>query len=173
MLSGAAAREPAVRAALAGRRYVHLATHGFTDVSPERLLAGLVLSPPPAPAAGGEDDGVLELFEIHRLALDCDLAMLSACETAKGPRVAGEGSFALSRAFLAAGSRRVVASLWKVDDRAAPLVVGRLFAAVAAADRGSRPCDYAGALRQAKLAVRRDPRWSDPFYWAPFVLSGR
>lgn len=172
VLSGAAAREGAVRAALPGRRYVHLATHGFTDVSADRLLAGLVLAPPPAGATGSDDDGMLELFEIHRLALDCDLAMLSACETAKGPRVAGEGSFALSRAFLAAGSRRVVASLWKVDDQAAPVVVERLFDAIAEADHRSRPCDFAGALRAAKLAVRNDPRWSDPFYWAPFVLTG-
>ena len=173
VLSGPGAREPAVRAGLPGRRFIHLATHGYTDASPERLLAGLVLAAPPAAPANGDDDGVLELFEIHRLALDCELAMLSACETAKGPRVAGEGSFALSRAFLAAGARRVVASLWVVVDRAAPVVVERLFASVAAADRASRPCDYAGALRAAKLTVRRDPRWSDPFYWAPFVLNGR
>jgi CHAT domain-containing protein len=86
--------------------------------------------------------------------------------------VAGEGSFALSRAFLAAGARRVVASLWAVDDRAAPVVVRRLFDSIAAADRGSHPCDFAAALRAAKLEVRRDPRWSDPFYWAPFVLNG-
>ncbi|MCC6348514.1 MAG: CHAT domain-containing protein [Candidatus Eisenbacteria bacterium] len=171
-LSGSEAREPAVRAGLAGRRYVHLATHGFTDVSPERLLAGLVLAPPPSPPRDSDDDGLLELFEIHRLSLGCELAMLSACETARGPRVAGEGSFALSRAFLAAGARRVVASLWAVDDRAAPVVVRRLFDAVAAADRAGRPCDYAAALREAKRALRRDPRWADPFYWAPFVLSG-
>ena len=173
VISGSAAREPAVRAALGGRRYVHIATHGFTDVSPERLLAGLVLAAPPTAATDGADDGMLELFEIHRLPLDCELAMLSACETAKGPRVAGEGSFALSRGFLAAGARRVVASLWGVDDRTAPVVVGRLFESVAAADRRSEPCDFARALRDAKLAVRRDPRWSDPFYWAPFVLLGR
>lgn len=173
VLAGTAAREPAVRAALSGRRFVHLATHGFADVSPGRLLAGLVLAPPATPGAGSDDDGVLDLFEIHRLPLGCELAMLSACETAKGPRVAGEGSFALSRAFLAAGARRVVASLWMVDDRAAPLVVGRMFADVAAADRAGRTCDYARALRDAKLAVRRDARWADPFFWAPFVLSGR
>lgn len=172
-LSGTAAREPAVRSALAGRRYVHIATHGFTDVSPERLMAGLVLARPPGTPDSADDDGVLELFEIHRLALDCELAALSACETAKGPRVAGEGSFALSRAFLAAGARRVVASLWMVDDRAAPVVVRRLFESVATADRAARPCDFAHALREAKREVRRDPRWSDPFYWAPFVLNGR
>jgi CHAT domain-containing protein len=60
-----------------------------------------------------------------------------------------------------------------VDDRAAPVVVQRLFESIATADRSSKACDYAGALRAAKLAVRNDPRWSDPFYWAPFVLNGR
>jgi CHAT domain-containing protein/tetratricopeptide (TPR) repeat protein len=173
VITGAAAREPAVRAALAGRRYLHLATHGFADPSGGGLLAGLVLAPPPARAAGSDDDGVLELFEIHRLPLDCELAVLSACETAKGPRIAGEGAFALSRACLAAGARRVVASLWAVDDRPTAAVMGALFEAIAAADARGRAPHLARALRDAKRRVRGDPRWADPFHWAPFVLSGR
>ncbi len=173
VLSGAAAREPAVRAALPGHRYLHLATHGFADRSGDRLAAGLVLAPPPAPGADSDDDGLLELFEIHRLALDCRLAVLSACETAKGPRLAGEGAFALSRGFLAAGARQVVASLWAVDDRPTAAVMGGLFAGIAAAEARAKPPDLARALRDAKRRVRQDPRWADPFYWAPFVLSGR
>jgi CHAT domain-containing protein len=173
VMSGAAAREPAVREALRGRRYLHIATHGFADLSGDRLQAGLVLSPPPAPAVDSDDDGVLELFEIHRLSLDCDLAVLSACETAKGTRLAGEGEFALSRGFLAAGARRVVASLWAVDDLPTATVVGSLFQAIAASEAHGKSPDVVTALRDAKRRVRRDPRWADPFYWAPFVLSGR
>jgi CHAT domain-containing protein len=173
VIRASAAREPVVRDALAGRRYVHRATHGFADPSGDGLLAGLVLAPPQAGDAESDDDGVLELFEIHRLALDCELAVLSACETAKGPRVAGEGAFALSRAWLAAGARGVVASLWAVDDRPTAAVIGGLFEAIAAAEARGRTPDHARALRDAKRRVRGDLRWADPFYWAPFVLSGR
>jgi tetratricopeptide (TPR) repeat protein len=173
VLSGIGAREPAVRAAMSAPRYLHIATHGFADLSGDRLQAGLVLAPPNARAADSEDDGVLDLFEIHRLSLGNDLAVLSACETAKGPRVAGEGAFALARGFLAAGSRRVVASLWAVDDQPTARMMGTLFAAIASAERKGRTPDIALALRNAKRRVREDPRWADPFYWAPFVLSGR
>lgn len=172
VLAGEAAREPAVREAIARHRFVHLATHGFVDEAGSRLVAGLVLAPPPAPDPDAGDDGALELFEIHRLALDADLAVLSACETARGRLVAGEGTFALSRAFLAAGAREVVASLWPVDDRSTAQLVGTLFRSLAAAGPRRRALDVARALRDAKRAVRRDPRWADPFYWAPFVLSG-
>lgn len=174
VLTGPAAREAAVRAALPERRYLHLATHGFADDDAGgSVRAGLVLAPPAGPDAGSDDDGVLESFEIHRLRLDCRLAVLSACETAKGPRVAGEGAFALSRAFLAAGSRGVVASLWAVADRPTARAMGALFESLAAADARGSAADPARALRDAKRAVRRDPRWADPFYWAPFVFSGR
>ena len=173
VLSGEAAREPAVREALAGPRYLHIATHGFADPAGDRLRAGLVLAPSPDSTPASDDDGVLELFEVHRLALTCDLAVLSACETAKGVRVPGEGAFALARGFLAAGSRRVVASLWAVDDATAARTVGALFTAIAGAERAGRAPDVALALRDAKRSVRREPRWADPFYWAPLVLSGR
>jgi hypothetical protein len=169
VLAGTSAREPAVRSALSGRRYVHLATHGFVDEGRSHLLAGLVLAAPPSDApASVEDDGVLQLHEIYGLKLTCDLAVLSACETQRGPRVAGEGAFALSRGFLTAGARRVVASLWAVRDEPTAMLVGGLFRSLAATERS----DPGFALRDAKRRVREDPRWADPFYWAPFVLSG-
>ena len=171
VIEGAAAREPAVRAALPGRRFLHLATHGFVDDSGRNLLAGLVLAPPDS-IASADDDGLLELFEIHRLPLDCELAVLSACETARGPRVAGEGTFALSRGFLAAGARRVVASLWPVEDRSSGELVGELFRRIASAEKHGSSLDDAIALRDAKKKLRADPKWADPFYWAGFVISG-
>jgi CHAT domain-containing protein/tetratricopeptide (TPR) repeat protein len=173
VLSGSDARESAVRAAMMGPRYLHLATHGFAEVSGGRLDAGLVLAPSPGSAHDSEDDGVLELFEIHRLALGSDLAVLSACETGKGMRVAGEGAFALSRGFLAAGTRRVVASLWAVDDEPTSRVVGTLFETIAASEHAGHAPSPALALRDAKRNVRENPQWADPFYWAAFVLSGR
>ena len=172
VLEGTKAGERAVCGAITRHRYVHLATHGFVEPQGSRLVAGLVFAAPSGAVTSSDDDGMLELFEIHRLAVACDLAVLSACETARGSRVAGEGTFALSRGFLAAGARRVVASLWAVGDRPTAAIVGSLFTSIAAAGkRGAEP-DVATELRDAKLRVRRDPRWADPFHWAPFVVSG-
>ncbi len=164
-LQGEEAREPAVRRALPGKRYLHLATHGLLDPGEGELFAGLALTPPPAPA-GGEDDGFLRLHEIYGLRLDADLAVLSACESNAGRVVAGEGVFALSRGFLVAGVRRVVASQWPVDDVSTAALMGELYRRLAAAP------DAAHALRDAKRHLRGDARWADPFFWAPFVLTG-
>ena len=164
-LQGASAREPAVRQALSGKRYIHLATHGLSGG--EALLAGLALTPPTGGEPSGDDDGFLQLHEIYGLTLDADLAVLSACGTNTGTIVAGEGVFALSRGFLVAGARRVVASQWPVDDASTAALMGDLFRRVAGTDP-----DYARALRDAKLRLRGSPAWADPFFWAPFVLTG-
>jgi len=173
VLEGSAAREPAVRAALPGKRYVHLATHGLIDQDGENLFAALALTPPPigSPPAG-DDDGFLELFEIYALPLDCELAVLSACGSNAGTVVSGEGVFALSRGFLIGGARRVIASQWPVDDASTAELIGELFRRIAAAERKGEPFDAARALRDAKLTVRRNSSWADPFFWAPFVLTG-
>ncbi len=104
---------------------------------------------------------------------ECELAVLSACETNVGERFEGEGVFGLSRGFLAAGARRVVASPWAVDDESTAVLMGHFFSRIAQQEREGRRVDYAGALRDAKLKVRQDPRWSDPYYWAPFILIGK
>lgn len=172
VLQGLEAVEPRVRGALAGRRYLHFATHGFVTESSSDLLAGLVLTPPRAPTNRSEDDGLFQLFEIYETKLDCELAVLSACETQRGTSVAGEGVFALSRGFLAAGARRVVASLWAVSDASTADLMGDFFRGIARGERRATDFRYAAALRDAKRRLRSQPRWSDPFYWAPFVISG-
>lgn len=170
-LLGNAATEARVRAALPGARLVHLATHGFVTGARGDLLAGLALAAP-AGAAPPHDDGRLQLYEIYQLPLACDLAVLSACGSHRGPRVAGEGVHALSRGFHAAGARRVIASLWPVEDRAAAALIAAAIEPVAADWRRGRPADVARHLRDARRSVRSDARWADPFYWAPFVASG-
>lgn len=172
VLEGAAASEGQVRAELPARRYLHFATHGFVTESRSDVLAGLALTRPKGGETRSEDDGLLQLYEIYELPLDCDLAVLSACETQRGPRVAGEGVFALSRGFLAAGARRAIASLWAVDDASTAALIGECFALVAAAERAGRTPNFAAALRDAQRRVRAQARWADPFYWAPFVLAG-
>ncbi len=173
VLERAAASEPAVRVHLDGPPYLHLATHGFVDERRSDVLAGLVLA---APVAGNEDpaaDGLLQAFEIYSLPLArCELAVLSACETQAGGRVAGEGVFALSRAFLAAGARRAIASLWAVSDESTASLVGACFEGIARDRRRGGSADPAIALRDAKRRLASDPRWRDPFHWAALTLSG-
>ena len=171
VLQGKDAREERVRAALPGARYIHLATHGLVDETHDGLFATLALTPPPRPQ-DATDDGQLQLYEIYGLALRAELAVLSSCESRVGNVVAGEGVFALSRGFLAAGTRRVVASLWPAEDDSTAEIVGGFFRAAADAEaQGHRP-DFTAALAQAKRAVRARSAWGDPFFWGPFVLEG-
>jgi CHAT domain-containing protein len=172
VLRGAAAREPAVREAVAGKRYVHVATHGLIDQKGGDLFASLALTAPESRSAAGDDDGFLQLFEIYDLPLTCDLAVLSACSSNVGHVVTGEGVFALSRGFLVAGARRVIASQWAVDDASTAELVGDLFRAIAAAEKAGEPVDTARALRDAKRKIRGKSEWASPFFWAPFVLTG-
>jgi CHAT domain-containing protein/tetratricopeptide (TPR) repeat protein len=171
-LQGTRADERSVRAALAGKRILHIATHGIVDERRNELFAALALAASPGGSAESDGDGLLQLFEIYQLDLDADLAVLSACSTHAGPEVEGEGVFALSRGFLIAGARRVVASLWQVNDRATAVLMGELFRGLGGEERAGRRPRYAEALRAAKAAVRARPEWSDPYYWAPFTLSG-
>lgn len=173
ILERAGAAEPAVRVRIVGPPFLHLATHGFVDERRNDVLAGLVLATPEHGADDAAADGLLQAFEIYSLPLQhCELAVLSACETQGGVRVAGEGVFALSRAFLAAGARRVIASLWAVNDESTADLVGACFEGIARGRRSGSPADPALALRDAKRRVRSDPRWRDPFHWAALTLSG-
>ena len=170
-LVGPEAREPRVRDAVQQGRHLHLATHGLVDENRSELFASLALAAPAGPARP-EDDGLLQLHEIYDLRLDADLAVLSACASRVGEVLAGEGPLALSRAFLAAGSRRVVASLWSVEDAATAHLFAEFFREVARGEATKTPVDYTGALARAKQKVRGRPEWADPFFWAAFVLEG-
>lgn len=174
VLQEAEAREPAARSAAAGKRYLHFATHGLVDQSRSDMFASLAVTPPPGASADPADDGFLQLHEIYELPLqDAELAVLSACETNLGAQpLDGEGVFALSRGFLAAGARRVVASQWAVDDASTADIMGAFFETIARQDL-SGTVDYARALRDAKRLVRSDPITADPYFWAPFILTGR
>ncbi len=93
--------------------------------------------------------------------------MLSACETGLGKEVRGEGLVGLTRGFMYAGASRVVASLWSVDDVATAELMSRFYQAME--QQGMRP---AAALRQAQVAMLKQERWSNPYYWAGFVIQG-
>ena len=94
---------------------IHFATHGC--ISEKRpASSGLVFSL--IDKTGNNTDGYLRLNHIYNLDLPAELVTLSACETATGKQVEGEGLIGLSRGFMYAGAKRVAVSLWKVNDRA-------------------------------------------------------
>ncbi len=174
VLSGIEATESNLRAALAGKRFLHLATHGLVDQRRGTLFASLALTPPTGETTDHENDGFWQLHEIYANQLpDVELAVLSACESNIGETVEGEGVFALSRGFSAAGAQRVVASQWSVDDASTAELIGEFFRRVLAEESQGRQVNYAAALRDAKRAVRSQEQWRDPYFWAPFVLTGR
>ena len=159
-----ASRALGTSAALGGYQMLHFATHGLLDTAhPE--LSGLVLSQ--VDESGRPVDGFLRLQDIYNMHLGADLVVLSACRTALGRQIAGEGLVGLTRGFMYAGSPRVVASLWQVDDSATSVLMTAFYSGMLK-DK-LRP---AAALRAAQLRIAADPRWKAPFYWAGFTLQG-
>jgi len=145
-------------------RIVHFATHGILDSQhPEQ--SGLVLSL--VDPHGRRMSGFLGLTDIYNLKLRADLVVLSACGTALGKDVRGEGLIGMTRAFMYAGTPRVIASLWEVPDRATAELMKRFYRHFLE-DR----MPPAAALRAAQIEIRSMPRWSAPFFWAGFVLQG-
>jgi CHAT domain-containing protein len=146
--------------------FLHFATHG--------VLGGEVPGiGEPALVLGAEpgEDGFLTSSEVGRLKISSDLTVLSACNTGSGEFVTGEGVMGMSRAFLTAGSRSVVVSLWPV----ASAQTVRLMVDFYRYLRAGRPA--ADALRAAKLDMIAQARKtgapeSHPFYWAAFILLG-
>lgn len=152
---------PAVRQA----GIVHLATHGLLNtVHPE--LSGLVLSL--VDKQGAPKEGFLRLHDIYNLELSAGLVVLSACQTGLGQEVRGEGLLGLTRGFMYAGSPRVMASLWKVDDRATVELMRHFYEGLL----GKPALTPAAALRRAQIALWKSKAWSAPYYWAAFNLQG-
>lgn len=159
-----ASRDLAVGGALARYRILHFATHALLNTEhPE--LSGLVLSL--VDEHGRPKDGFLRLQDVYGLKLNADLVVLSACRSALGREIAGEGLVGLTRGFMYAGAPRVVASLWPVDDVATAALMGRFYRGMLR--DGLRP---AAALRAAQEEMLRQKRWAAPYYWAAFTLQG-
>ena len=192
----AEAEEQQLRTLKSAPKMLHIATHGFFLQAEERLKKRLLslhrggtLSPPPpgdnpllraglafagintnAPFLGEIDtnnDGVLTALEVLGLSLaGTQLIVLSACETGVGEIHAGEGVYGLRRAFQEAGAKSVVNSLWPVSDEATRRLMtefyNKMFEGVPARQ----------ALKQAQLMLLNS-EWSNPYYWAAFVLVER
>jgi len=196
-----------VEARVEGKRYVHIATHGIVGSETDPYSASLALAQPELPTP--DDFGFLTLDRLVRnwrgKLNDCDLVVLSACETTKGVATGGS-SIALPWGFMYAGAPSVVASLWKVDDAATTLLMTRFYENLLGQyteRRGSYDAQTAmpnaDALREAKTWLRSLPPdgirtlvqrgglaaesvksldeervydFSNPYYWAAFVLIG-
>lgn len=163
-LDFSASRETALTGGLDQYRHIHFATHGLLN-SRHPELSGIVLSL--VDEAGQPRDGFLRLSDLYNLKLNADLVVLSACQTALGKDVRGEGLVGLTRGFMFAGAARVVASLWNVNDAATADLMRKFYRAMAVERQTP-----AAALRTAQLAMSRDARWSAPYYWSGFVLQG-
>jgi CHAT domain-containing protein len=160
-----ASRTTALRPELGEYRIVHFATHGLlNNIHPE--LSGIVLSL--VDNEGQQQDGFLRLQDIYNLKLQAELVVLSACQTGLGKEIKGEGLVGLTRGFMYAGAPRVVASLWKVDDRATSELMKRFYQGLLGPKRCARPGRY------ARLSCRSGKRNSGGClnYWAAFVLQG-
>ena len=174
-------------------RILHLATHGFFLADPERaagaalrdgregrlsgagfenplLRAGLALAGANTwlagrPAPPEAEDGLLTAEDVSGLdLLGTELVVLSACETGLGEVRTGEGVFGLRRAFVLAGARTLVMSLWRVPDRQTAELMADLYRRVLAGE------PRALALRAAQLALKA--RYDDPYYWGAFICQG-
>jgi CHAT domain-containing protein/tetratricopeptide (TPR) repeat protein len=145
-------------------RYVHFATHGYLDTTRAGLSA-IVLSM--IDEQGKPQDGFLRVHDIYNLKLPAELVVLSACETGLGKEVRGEGIEGLTRGFMYAGARRVIVSLWNVNDKATASLMQRLYAGMLRSNKTP-----AAALRAAQIEMLRTAQWQSPYYWAAFVMQG-
>lgn len=159
-----ATRKNAMSSDLRQYRIVHFATHGILN-SAHPELSGLVLSM--VDENGNPQNGFLQLQDIYNLNLPADLVVLSACETALGKEIKGEGMIGLTRGFMYAGASRVVASLWKVSDVATATLMADFYRAM---EKDGMPAS--AALRAAQINMWKQKRWSDPYFWAAFQIQG-
>jgi len=181
VLRGRLATELSVRQRGPGKRVVHFATHGLLDpLSP--LDSAVVLAMPEERTS--EDDGFLKAWEVLGLDLHgCDLVTLSACETAKGKLVSGEGIVGLTRAFLYAGAASVLCTQWSVPDDSTAAIMVRFYEHYRAGE--TKDVALQRAMREIRTGRTKDgsplqfpeplkwrPEWSRPYYWAPFILVG-
>jgi len=150
------ASETAFKRQGTGFAYLHFASHG--EFNADRPLNSSLLL-----ARDRENDGTLTVGELYSMRLNADLVTLSACETGLGKIANGDDVVGLTRGFLYAGSRSIVASLWKVDDQATAYLMTRFYAALKGTSKRE-------ALRLAQIETRK--KYPHPYYWAAFQLTG-
>jgi CHAT domain-containing protein/Tfp pilus assembly protein PilF len=151
---------------LGNYRLVHFGTHSVVDIKhPE--LTGIILSLVDKDGRP-QDQGILTLGEVYNLKLPAEMIVLSACQTALGAEIRGEGLVGLTRGFMYAGAARVMASLWEVDDEATAELMSLVYEGVL----GQEHLAPAAALRHAQIQMMRRSQWHAPYYWSAFTIQG-
>lgn len=145
---------------LSGHRRLHFACHAEFVID-DPLASWLELGP-------GLRLSAAEVLAGPRLG--AELVTLSACRSGLSRVLRGDEPMGLVRAFLSAGARAVIVTQWPVEDESARLLMERLYAALAAQGAGADP---AATLREAQLALRADPRFGEPSFWAPYQVVRR
>ena len=158
-----ATREAAISPNLQDYQIVHFATHGCIHENP--LLSGLAFSS--YDEQGNRQDSFLRLQDIFNLQLNAELVVLSACETGLGDNVSGEGIVGLTRGFMYAGARRVLVSLWAVNDPATAELMENYYQKMLQDN-----LTPVAALRAAQLEMWQGDTWQSPYYWAAFTIQG-
>lgn len=160
---GAEASESRAKAEMGRARYIHFAAHGdLNEAMP--MYSAIVL------ARDQQEDGLLHAREIFDLDLNAELVVLSACQTALGQDINGEGIVGLSWSLFVAGVSTTVVSQWSVQDDSTRELMENFYAHLKKEDH--RPDNFAVALRKAQLSLLQSRRYGGPYFWAPFVLVG-
>ena len=163
---GAEAREDRVMSEAGQANVLHFTTHGtLNNALP--MYSYLTLA-----EGGPNDDGLLEAWELMQLDLKAELAVLSACETARGRIGAGEGVIGFSWAMFIAGVPSTVVSQWKVESASTRDLMVNFHRSLISPGSKQTRLAKSDALRHAALKLMRNPETSHPFYWAGFVLVG-
>jgi CHAT domain-containing protein len=165
ILIGNAAREETFKATASKYPVLHFAAHGVLDDA-NPLYSRLLLA-----TESDSEDGFLEAREIMKLDLHADLAVLSACQTARGQVGSGEGLIGMSWALFIAGTSTTIASQWKVDSASTARLMIDFHRNLQSQKRPSRS-GTAEALRKAAIKLMADPKYSHPFFWSGFVVVG-
>ena len=166
LVSGKRATEPVLRRALAAGGVVHVASHG--RMNPRNPMFSRIEL---APGRGGrQDDGRLEVHEVLALRVNGSLIFLSGCETGVGAAwstqyARGEDYATLAQAFLYAGARSVLATLWPIQDDGAAELAARFYARLTTADP-------IAALAGAQRDMLATPEYTHPYFWAGYQLTG-
>ena len=180
-----ASKSELLKSDLGRYRFIHFATHGLLSGDiPYILEPALVLS---QPENRNPEDGFLKMSEILELKLNADSVVLSACKTALGKEIAGEGIVGLSRAFMLAGSKSVIVSLWSVESNSTAALMKSFYSNLKPGrskeealrlakqemkNQNLTPSDLSRGVTIAGRDKKIQTGASHPFFWAPFILIG-
>lgn len=164
-LWGCANKQNFISDSISNYKYIHLATHGFVN-SEKPELSGIQFSC----LSGDEQKGLLYSNDVYGMKMNCDLLVLSACETGLGKIMKGEGIIGLTRAFIYAGASNLLVSLWKVSDNSTSQLMTEFYKQMLQKENEGK--NYAELLQKAKQTLIFGKDYSRPYYWASFIIIG-